>query len=184
MKYQQTFTFVATGASTTLTFTSTTNDDPVDHGDRAAWGPVIDDVSGHGGAGCGQDPRLAHLDRWSRDLGSDRRPTPAWHPTNGDPQSEVHKYENHDLSVSRTTSPTTATRAAALGSSGPRLIHRTTAARPASAGRAVFVPPEPGIKTSGSTSRATTRPEVCPFRFATGLRLGETLGVNLSRPRS
>ena len=79
-------------------------------------GPVIDDMV------ITAAPNVVKARVWHTWTGGPAASAPAiaepgWHPTNGDPQSKVHKYENHN-SASRTTSPTTATRAAALGSSG------------------------------------------------------------------
>jgi choice-of-anchor C domain-containing protein len=100
MQYKdQTFSFAATGASTTLTFASTTNtigDTP--DGRKAAFGPVIDDVE------VTAAPNVAKTLVWHTWTGGPVTSAPdksaaGWHPTSGDPQSKVHKSDNHEVGV-------------------------------------------------------------------------------------
>jgi choice-of-anchor C domain-containing protein len=100
MKYKpQTFSFAATGSSTTLTFASTTEtigDTP--DGRKAAFGPVVDDVE------VTAAPNVAKTLVWHTWSGGPVSSVPdksaaGWHPTSGDPQSKVHKSENHEVGV-------------------------------------------------------------------------------------
>ena len=100
MKWKdQTFSFAATGTSTTLTFTSTTTTEgPSPAGVSAAAGPVIDDVR------VETAPNTVKTKVWNTWTGGSVSSTtapqatdPAWHPTNGDPQSTLHKAENHKV---------------------------------------------------------------------------------------
>jgi choice-of-anchor C domain-containing protein len=100
MKWKdQTFSFAATGTSTTLTFTSTTTTEgPSPIGVSAAAGPVIDDVV------VTAAPNVVKTKVWHTWTGGPVTPAPApsdagWHPTSGDPQSKVHKSENHQVGV-------------------------------------------------------------------------------------
>ena len=100
MKYKdQTFSFAATGASTTLTFTSTTTTTgPSPIGVSAAAGPVIDDVV------VTAAPNVVKTLVWHTWTGGPVTSAPdksdaGWHPTSGDPQSKLHKSENHEVGV-------------------------------------------------------------------------------------
>jgi len=100
MKYkQETFSFAATATTTPLTFTSTTNTTgPSPIGVSAAAGPVIDDVA------VTAAPNVVKTKVWHTWTGGSVATAPAstdanWHPTSGDPQSKLHKYENHEEGV-------------------------------------------------------------------------------------
>src|SRR6188472_2525082 len=97
---QRSFTFVASETSTTLTFTSTTNatDQNFFGGEKAAWGPAVDDVT------VAAAPNVVKTKVWPTWTGGSvataAAPTETnWHPTNGDPQSKLHKYDNHEEGV-------------------------------------------------------------------------------------
>ena len=92
MYVDKTFSFVGTGSSVALTFTSTTD---LVNGVRYR-GPVIDNVRDT------TAPDVVKTKVWNTWTGGPVSSTtppgstdPAWHPTNGDPQSQVHKAENH-----------------------------------------------------------------------------------------
>ena len=100
MKWKdQTFSFAATGTSTTLTFTSTTTTSgPSPIGVSAAAGPVIDDVV------VTAAPNVVKTKVWHTWTGGPVTSAPdksaaGWHPTSGDPQSKLHKSENHEVGV-------------------------------------------------------------------------------------
>jgi choice-of-anchor C domain-containing protein len=113
MKYKpQTFSFAATGSSTTLTFASTTEtigDTP--DGRKAAFGPVVDDVE------VTAAPNVAKTLVWHTWSRTSR-------PRDGTPPAVTlsRRFTSRRTTklACHTTSPTTATRAAAPGSSGWR----------------------------------------------------------------
>ena len=96
MYVDKTFSFVGTGSPVTLTFTSTTD---LVNGVRHR-GPVIDNVRDT------TAPDVVKTKVWNTWTGGSVSSTTApdadadaWHPTNGDPQSTLHKAENHNVNV-------------------------------------------------------------------------------------
>ena len=94
MYVDKTFSFVGTGSSVTLTFTSTTD---LVNGVRHR-GPVIDNVRDT------TAPDVVKTKVWNTWTGgpvsSTTAPAPtdsAWHPTKGDPQSELHRSDKHNV---------------------------------------------------------------------------------------
>ena len=94
MYVDKTFSFVGTGSPVTLTFTSTTD---LVNGVRER-GPVIDNVRDT------TAPDVVKTKVWNTWTGGPVSSTtapaptdPAWHPTSGDPQSTLHKAENHNV---------------------------------------------------------------------------------------
>ena len=94
MYVDKTFSFVGTGSPVTLTFTSTTD---LVNGVRER-GPVIDNVRDT------TAPDVVKTKVWNTWTGGSVSSTtppksddPAWHPTNGDPQSTLHKAEGHNV---------------------------------------------------------------------------------------
>jgi len=102
MQYEnKTFSFIGTGSPMTLTFKSTTTiqgPGNVTGGFSAAGGPVIDNVH------IGTATNTVKTKVWNTWTGGSLSSTtapnatdPAWHPTTGDPQSTLHKSENHKV---------------------------------------------------------------------------------------
>ena len=94
MYVDNTFSFVGTGSPVTLTFTSTTD---LVNGVRER-GPVIDNVRDT------TAPDVVKTKVWNTWTGGPVTSAPAlgdagWHPTSGDPQSKLHKSENHTVGV-------------------------------------------------------------------------------------
>ena len=90
----KTFSFVGTGEPVTLTFTSTTD---LVNGVRER-GPVIDNVRDT------PAPNVVKTKVWNTWTGGPESSTAVldpesanWHPTSGDPQSTLHKAENHKV---------------------------------------------------------------------------------------
>ena len=92
MYVDKTFSFVGTGSPVTLTFTSTTD---LVNGVRER-GPVIDNVRDT------TAPDVVKTKVWNTWTGGPVTSAPdksdaGWHPTSGDPQSTLHKAENHNV---------------------------------------------------------------------------------------